>query len=55
MPHYPLEDFTDLSGKHMSDGLSQEEADLKAFRQMTKGQGRLFDVPPTPHPHDKPR
>lgn len=39
--HYPIEDFTELSGKHMSDGKDQAEADLMAFQQMIK-QGRLL-------------
>lgn len=41
--HYPKEDFIEHSGKHMSDGMNQEEADLLAFEQMTKGQGKLFE------------
>lgn len=39
--HFPEEDFTDLAGKHMSDGKSQGEADLLAFKEMMK-QKELF-------------
>lgn len=41
--HIDREDFTELSGKHMSDGMPQAEADKLAFEQLTKGQRNLFD------------
>ena len=53
--HYPIEDFTDQAGKYMSDGMSQEEADLKAFRQMTKGQEELFPSEVKSRLHDEPQ
>lgn len=40
--HYPIEDFTDQAGKHMSDGATQEEADILAFIQMKRERGELF-------------
>lgn len=38
--HYPIDDFTELSGKHM-DRMSQDEADILAYKQMRK-QEELF-------------
>ena len=34
--HFPKDDFTEMSGKQMSDGMSQEEADLLAITLMRK-------------------
>jgi hypothetical protein len=34
--HYPADELTEISGKHLSDNVSIEEADRLAFRQMTK-------------------
>ena len=41
-PHYPIEDITELSGKFISDGATQEEADYLAFALMKKERGELF-------------
>ena len=41
-PHYPAEDFKDLSGKMLSDNVSREEADILAFALMKKERGELF-------------
>jgi len=40
-PHFPAEEFTESSGKHMSDGMERIDADLLVFRQMIR-QRRLF-------------
>jgi len=40
--HYPIEEFTELSGKLMSDGAEQEDADVLAFALMKRERGELF-------------
>lgn len=35
-PHFPKDDLTELSGAHMSDGMSIDESDRLAFRLLKK-------------------